>query len=268
MKKILFPTEFSEHAAEVFQYALHLAKTNNASISLVHALSIPLNPSESIEEIGNQALSTLKNFAEKHTPEEYKSVHINCVTEMGLPADVIISLSQEDDIDLVVMGMKGKTNMLEAFFGSVALDVVSRIEIPVFLVPSTNRFKPITNIAFAAELKMNDLVYMEQATRLTGKLKAKMSCVHFYEKRENHLSVDQTIAVLEDLFKHHPDYQEVTFFTNDKPFEKGIQDFVIEKEVDLLITQSHTRNWKFRYVDPSSSNRVARRINIPMLILK
>ena len=61
---------------------------------------------------------------------------------------------------------------------------------------------------------------------------------------------------------------EVSLSTNNEEFEKGVQDFVIEQQVDLLVTQSHTRNWKFRYVDPSSSNRIARRINIPMLILK
>jgi len=158
MKKILFPTEFSAHAVDIFQYALHLAKVNKASITLLHAFNVPLNPKEGINELGNQNLEALQEFAAEYTPKEYKSVQIDCIAEMGFPADAILSLSQDEDIDLVVMGMKGKTNVLEAFFGSVTLDVVSRIETPVFLVPSTNRFKQIERIAFATDLKMSDLI--------------------------------------------------------------------------------------------------------------
>ncbi len=163
--------------------------------------------------------------------------------------------------------MKGKTNALEAYFGNVSLDVVSRTDLPVLLVPSTNRFKPLEKIVYAFDLKMQDLIHIKQIHQLFNNTKAKITCVHIEEKEDNFYPID-TFAFLRDLFKHHPKYKNISFFSIAGKFEEDIQEYVIANDIDLLVTQSHKRNWKFRFMEPSSSNKIARKINIPMLIIK
>ncbi len=268
MKKILFPTEFSAHASQVFHYALELAKFHKASVTLLHAYHVPLNPELSFNDIANNAMKQLEDFAIDNTPKSYQSVPIHCISEMGSATDVILKVEEEEEMDCIVMGMKGKSNAIEAFFGSITLDVVSKTEKPVFLIPSTKRFKTIEKIAFAFGLKLNDLVRLKEINDILGKFKASIDLVHFDEGDENLFQTEDTIDFIEDLFKYHPKYNEITFSTTDGKFKNEIHSYLAENNIDLLITQSHLRNWKFRFVEPSQSNQIARKINIPMLILK
>jgi len=267
MKKILFPTEFSTHAGQSFLYALDLAKRNNASITLLHAYHVPINPEMSMNDIGNAAMQDLKAFTDENTPEKYEGVELHYLADMGAAVDAILSVAEDEEMDLIVMSMKGKTNALASYFGSITLDVVSRTIKPVFLVPSVNRFKPIEKMAFAFEMEMTDLLYLTYMHNFLDKLKAQMAAVHFTEQGAS-FQVAKTIDMLRDIFKYHPQYKAISFFMDKGEFETEIHQFVAEEDIDLLITHSIRKNWKFRFVEPSSSNKIARRINIPMLIMK
>ena len=268
MKKILFPTEFSAHAGQVFLYALDIAKKQKASVTLMHAYRVPINPSTSMKEVGNQAMQELEDFADSNIPKEYQDVPVHFIAEMGFPAEAILKVSEEEEMDLIVMGMKGKTNKLESYFGSVALDVTNQTDRSVFLVPTTNRFKPIKEIAYAFDFKMADLLGLQRVNELLGRMKASITCIHFNEDKSRKGKVRKMTAFLIDLFDNHLVYNSISFFNKEGVFEEGIQDYITKTGTDLLITQTHTRNWKFRFVDPGSSDKIARKINIPMLVLK
>ena len=211
MKKILFPTEFSPQAGQSFKYALELAKKNKASITLLHTYHVPINPEMSMNDMANTSMQELMTFATENMPKEYEKVELHYIADMGAAADVILSVAEDEEMDLIVMSMKGKTNAVAAYFGSITLDVVSRTKKPVLLVPSVNRYKPIEKMAFAFDLKMKDLLYLTHAQPFLGKLKAGITCVHF-DENETPFQAAQTIDMLRDLFKHHPLFKNISLF--------------------------------------------------------
>ena len=44
LKRILVPTDFSEHSKKALAYAVELAKTYSSEVVLLHALELPLYP--------------------------------------------------------------------------------------------------------------------------------------------------------------------------------------------------------------------------------
>ena len=61
-------------------------------------------------------------------------VEISTAILEGAPADAILRVAQRDDTDLIVMGTRGM-DLKDAELGSVSLEIVTRAQQPVLLVP-------------------------------------------------------------------------------------------------------------------------------------
>jgi nucleotide-binding universal stress UspA family protein len=68
-----------------------------------------------------QQLSKLPNKTKTHVIE-------------GSPAMAILNFVEENDIDLVIMGSRGLSDLKELFLGSVSHNVVQKASCPVFIV--------------------------------------------------------------------------------------------------------------------------------------
>ena len=66
MKTILVPTDFSKNAENAVDYAIHLAKTENAKIILLNAYYVMyLNPESGMDLMVEQGFAMRENSAEK-----------------------------------------------------------------------------------------------------------------------------------------------------------------------------------------------------------
>ncbi len=61
-------------------------------------------------------------------------VELQTASEIGRPANTIVSFADEHDIDHIVMGSHGRTGMSRILLGSVAETVMRRSSVPVTVV--------------------------------------------------------------------------------------------------------------------------------------
>ncbi len=137
-KRILVPTDGSEFAKKAQLHALFLAKVSGAEII---ALSVSENHfingisvTEEVEQL-NQLLKDrceedLKEFEEMNGD----GVKISSVIKEGSPANVILEVAIEEDIDLIVIGSSGKSGFDRFILGSVSDKVVNAAKCPVLVV--------------------------------------------------------------------------------------------------------------------------------------
>ncbi|MFN7012968.1 MAG: universal stress protein, partial [Bacteroidia bacterium] len=125
MKKILFPTDFSDNAAKAMQYALLLAKELNADLILLNTYKIPAGGNTSIKS--THLAEILKADAEEglqkvlkeiRSNKEFDAVSIETVSKQGDLVQLVNEMSEEFMFDLVVMGTKGATGAKEVLVGS------------------------------------------------------------------------------------------------------------------------------------------------------
>ena len=137
-KKILVPTDGSEFAKKAQLHALFLAKVSNAEII---ALSVSenhfINGISMTEEV-EQLNQILKNRCEEDLKEfedmNNEGVKISSVIKEGSPANVILDVAAEEDVDLIVIGSSGKSGFDRFILGSVSDKVVNAAKCPVLVV--------------------------------------------------------------------------------------------------------------------------------------
>lgn len=133
-KKILFATDFSPSSEAALAMAVSLARESNATLMLVHVQEPPMafgggetyvGPLETVEELS----SMLANLVGKDAgiPVERRIV-------VGEPANEIVELAEENDVDLIVIGSHGRTGVARLLMGSVAEAVVRRAKCAVLTV--------------------------------------------------------------------------------------------------------------------------------------
>jgi nucleotide-binding universal stress UspA family protein len=142
LKRILLPTDFSEHSAAARQYACAFADQFRADLHLLHVIqdlaplvpepgvAIP-PPADYLQELEASARSLLERFLDPQPP-----AGISIVREVrhGPPFLEIVRYAKENDIDLIVIGTHGRSGLAHVFMGSVAEKVVRKAPCPVLTV--------------------------------------------------------------------------------------------------------------------------------------
>lgn len=128
IKKILFPTDFSDAARGALAHALHLTRQHEAELFVLNVLA----PARNEHEVPgtDEMLARLRAEA----PDLADLPVHPAVREASSEAGGILAYAADHGIDLIVMGTHGRRGIDRLLMGSVAEEVVRRAECPVFTV--------------------------------------------------------------------------------------------------------------------------------------
>jgi nucleotide-binding universal stress UspA family protein len=130
LRKILFCTDFSRHADRALDYAFLLAAEYNAELTLLHVLE-DIPSSIDLQDATASVVARL----EKLIPSDKQDwCTITTRVRIGKPYQEIIQLALEAQTDLVVMGVRGRSALDVALFGSTTHRVVQLGPCPVLAV--------------------------------------------------------------------------------------------------------------------------------------
>jgi len=153
MKKILFPTDFSEVATNAFVHALHLADVVEGELVLLHTFQLPIVDSqftpdnyymiyESMQlaefDAFKEEIPKLRAIAEKEGLPNVK------ITHRLMDGDLVTTIQnaiKEENINFVVMGTAGATGWETFFVGTNTGAVLSAVSVPVLSVPITAAYQ-------------------------------------------------------------------------------------------------------------------------------
>ena len=142
IKKIMVALAFSEHAKDIFNYAVGLAKPAEAELVVVSiinsrdvqavrkisAMGYDVDGEHYIEGIRKEREEILAQIIRASA---FPSEKISTIFRVGNPVDELLKITVEKDIDLIVLGIKGHTDVEHFFIGSVAEKLFRRSPVPV-----------------------------------------------------------------------------------------------------------------------------------------
>ena len=140
LEHLLFPTDFSQTAAEAMCYLELLAPRGVSRVTLLHAL-MP-TPGKSDDPQGAaEAAAVARNFLDllQGRLEAAGAPQVQTRIVMGHPVSVILELLKTADISLIVLGTLGKGSIAEISLGSVAHNISRFAPCPILLIPPANR---------------------------------------------------------------------------------------------------------------------------------
>lgn len=278
MKKILFPTDFSETAENAFLFGLNLADRLGASIITLHAFNRPdisnvdLPPSlqdvyDSIdlEEFENyeDAIPVLRDVASENGYYHVPMVH---VLEEGAPVSAILRTANKNKVDLIVMGATGAGSMKSFFFGTISGKTLEEAHCPVIVVPSEVQFDgEVDHLAVATNLTEEDSMLIESLRKFRDRIGAlELHIVHIdtdndpdAETKLNNFC--NTWAQDKKLKKHCVKAGDV----ND-----GLEQFASMNRIDLLAMLSEKKSWFDELFQKNRAKVMSYQQSIPLLVFQ
>jgi nucleotide-binding universal stress UspA family protein len=145
--RILVAVDGSDTSMKAADYAITLAKNNDnneAEILVINVIDIPpmfkMLPSDTRKQLirigrqqATQIFDTIEQMAKSHDVKTNK-INTEMVETSMSAADEIIRYAKEKDVDLIVVGTKGRSGMSKALLGSVASKVVTYSPCSVLVV--------------------------------------------------------------------------------------------------------------------------------------
>ncbi len=140
---ILVPTDFSEYANHALDYAIELAKTLQAHLTVLHVLHLSsFALGEAPPTVLDDTLTAMETNAEQQTQMaldrvQQAGIQGESTIVEGTPFQAIIETAESRNVDLIVMGTHGRTGLSHALMGSVAEKVVRLAPCPVLVTRGT-----------------------------------------------------------------------------------------------------------------------------------
>ncbi|MGD1843184.1 MAG: universal stress protein [Thermonemataceae bacterium] len=267
----LVATDFSPRAYHAFRYAVRLARYFKAHVTLLHAYHIPIVASSNEiaiqegmhESIERDAQTKLNEWLQEVVEEE---VPCEVVNEMGFAVDTIKKFTQTYPVDLLIMGARGGGDM-DRLLGSTSTAMMRQTEIPMLLVPEESDFKGLYNIAFASDYKQ---IEENESTQLLKQIASKFNSeVHILavKKKEEDLS-NQKVQMTRQLEGFFQNIRHAFYIEENEQVEDGIQAFVNNNNIDLLVMQPHKQNFWERLFIKSITKRMTFKTEVPIFILQ
>ncbi|WP_348797343.1 universal stress protein [Flavobacterium adhaerens] len=274
MKKILFPTDFSEVANNAFIHALEFAKIIKGEIVLLHTFELPVIENQFTPDMYfslydsmqlaqfdmfKSHIPKLRELAEKQHLENIKLSHK--LTE----GDLIFSIKRaikDEKIDFVIMGTSGTTGWEAFFIGSNTGAVVSAVDVPVLSVPVEAKFSKITTIGFTTRFREKDKAALKQVIKIAKKAQADVKCL--YVKTTKSDVSDDTINQWKEEFVN--DNVKFSIVKSDL-VKENIMDFISHKNIDVLAMVTHKRNFFSELFNPSLTKEFSNISTTPILAM-
>jgi nucleotide-binding universal stress UspA family protein len=142
IKKILVALDITSYSKSTFDYAVKIARNLNAhlvvasiinsrdveAVEMVASMGYEVDSEHYVEGVKAERENLLKNFIE-HSDVDRE--HVRTIFKVGNPTKELLKLIVTENVDMIVMGVKGRTDIEHIFVGSVAEKLFRRSPVPV-----------------------------------------------------------------------------------------------------------------------------------------
>jgi nucleotide-binding universal stress UspA family protein len=267
---MLILTDFSSTAFNALGYAVSLCQQLETSrIILYHSyqyIPSPFAPFTLLPVYSHQdslqRLTELKHQIEHLLPE---NTTIELISDELPLTRAVHELAAQEQIGLVVMGIKGQGNLDQVLFGSNTIEIAKECSVPLLIVPFKAEFDRIEKAVFACDLKkVTATTPVEAISTFIRKLKAKLFILNVrIEEPDGHPVADRELA---DLHKLWDGEKPVYYYTPDQDIATGIAEFAGEHQTQLIITVPKAHGFFDSIFHHSVTKRLAHHTHLPLLL--
>ena len=277
MKKILFPTDFSDASNKAFIYALQLAGKTGASITTIHvfkkpdisAVHLPVSLQDFYDSVDLYEFESYKDaippLVDMANAYGFGHVELNHELKEGETVETILKIAGQEKADLIVMGTTGARGLKEIFLGSVTGEILENACCPVLAVPEKSDFDGvIDNIGFATSYHEEELKALETLSTLFEVFNPEIHCINV------DLSHTEEITHQMDKFAVHLKQHGKNVSTHvleGTDFQEAVTDFLEQKHIDLFAMVTHKRSFIQELFHYSKTKMLSYHASTPVLAL-
>ena len=277
MKNLLLATDFSSPAHNAYEYAYHLSKAMNTTLTVLYVAPPPSDEHFFKSENLNQKLleadqekytAALKRFISKY-PSQYKDDvtalhHVNYFHKKGKVVEEIIKTAEEIESDLVIIGTRYKHNLWDHLLGSTSTDLVKQSTASVLVIPHQVAYHPIKTIAFANALELEDELPQKTIQSFAQTMDAIVQHVHVdLDATEEEMKKEKS-----SVFYQSSNPLKSMAIVRDNTISNGLNYFLDNHSIDLLAMSLSNPDGLPRLFHKSQTKKMTYQTKLPLLICK
>ncbi|CAM3566887.1 universal stress protein [Flavobacterium saliperosum] len=273
MKRILVPTDFSQHAEYALKVAAQIAKKNDGEIFLLHMLELPHEGNDAqvhgreIPEIMYFKKRAEEKLDEVSNASYLEGVEVSEIIKLESAFSGIIDISKKNNIDLIVMGSHGANGFKEMIIGSNTEKVVRTSDIPVLVIKKETNDFSVNKFVFASDFSDEVSKTFENAVEFSNKFGAHLHLVSI-NTPNNFKSTAVAEKIMSDFVSKFKIDNFTTHIYNDVNVEKGILNFANSIDADLIGMSTHGRRGLAHFFNGSISEDLVNHSVRPVVTFK
>ncbi|GAA4884418.1 universal stress protein [Flaviramulus aquimarinus] len=277
MRKILIPTDFSENALNATEYAIDLFKYEKSEYYIMHAYQDDIYADETLLE--KESIDNITKLVSQKSSEKLKAIlkkiknispnprhtyHI--ISANNLLLDEADKIVDEQNIDIIVMGTRGKTNDKNLTFGSHTLQVLKYVQCPVLAIPENYKYTQPKHILFPTDYM---IPYKRRELKLLCEMVSPYRAVidMLYVSKSSKLSIrqeDNKSFIKEELCKNTINFK----IENGKHIINIIYKNIKENHIDMLVMVNTRHSFLENILYQSTIDELSLHLDIPFLALQ
>ena len=264
--KILFPSDFSYNANAALMFAAEVCKFSKGQLVLINAVHVPMVDSGAVPII-EEMMDGLRESAEKNMKglqQLLKNEHgLSAETriEFGFAADVIADAVRQFKPDLVIMGTKGVSNVVDRIFGSITAEVMKRVDAKLMIIPQHALYSGFEKIAVATGLETDDIDLALEVRAFCARFNPKITLVHIDEKTDEE---EKRNTFKRAMSEKMPEAQFERFYSDS--VAEGLDDYVDLENMQLLAIRKQKRSFIETLLHHSITKDLAYHSKVPVLV--
>lgn len=282
MKKILIPTDFSDNSKNAIRYALELFKEKPCHFFIIY---VNIEGSGFIEKplykFGTNVvvekrpkniaikLKELKDFVASIFADK-KRHHFSMISERGHFLKSIRQQIQEKEIELIMMGTNGASELREFFMGTRSGDVITKVACDVLVVPDGTIYNDFAKVVFPVDFEViYDDVTLNKIAELITSEKTQIQLLYVTKSpisllKQVKLQREQLIKRIEAILPNPISFHRVI----SKKAEEGILIFTKSVHADLIVMISKDYGLLQKLFLDTTVEEVSFDTTIPLLSLQ
>ena len=272
INNILVPIDFSDCSLNALRYALILAKDFKAKITVINGYKVPMPAADinytfdpSIFDDYEQEMKDKFALLSQNMPE-LNMVEMHYKVKMAFPVEAIEQEIKNQNIDLVVMGTKGASNLAEVAIGSNTFHVAKKSLCPVLAIPENIASRKINNIAIAVDLNAPEEDWpLGLVMAIAMQFNATVHFLHVDDK-PSEISYDQAWEALA-FKKEFEDLENQFHFIESKNIENGLNEYLANHDIDMLVLLPKKHSFFEKLFKHSVTRKMILHTEIPLLTI-
>lgn len=272
MENILVPIDFSNASQNAAKYAVSLAGIFNSKVIFINVVpSVFIVDDESAASrivVQAELVEGNKELVVKEieTLSKKNSVKIEGFVGEGNSSDIILKMADENQADMIVMGMKGRGKS-NSVFGSTTTAIIRKSSFPVLVIPENSLYQSIDTITFATDFDAEtERVRYSLLMEIAKKYNSFIQILNV-QKNEMKMSDDEFIGKMRTHFAFTNSKHSFNTI-EDKSVIEGISKFIEEKPSDLLAMMAQKHSLFERMLGKVHTKEMSYETKIPLLVLQ
>ncbi|WP_225035128.1 universal stress protein [Winogradskyella sp. SM1960] len=274
MLSILLPTDFSENSKNAIKYALEFFKYQKVNFYVMHAYRNEFYDHDELvsREVFESVLNKVKTESQDNLDKlvaDLKQIAPNprytyhSISAYNTLVEEANTIADAHNIDLIVMGTKGKSNARNIVFGSQTFQVLKYVKCPVLAIPENYNNTQPQKILFPT----NYLIpYKRRELKLLSVLaksyRSEIDVVYISTSPKLSIRQEDNQSFIKDTLSPN----KVNFIIEDnKKIADAITNYIKKNSIEMITMINTQHSFLEDMLFPSTIDKVSIGLDIPLL---